>query len=274
MLRDILDSPTLLESVLGAVAGPHGRVAAQVISHVRRGRTRAEPAGDPEERAQRQFVKWLRGLAGGVILVVGRRGTGKTALTLFVAEQLRRPVKVVGIEQGLLPPGWEAIEPSAVTRELCDCVVAIDDAALSFNAYDYSTDTSRAAHDLADLSRQRRVVLIINVQRTAALDRYLFADPDVAFLKPPSMMFLDGERDAFKRMQLAAKERFDQIAPAEWPRWAYVYSDLYQGMMRVERPTFWTEALSRNKAAVRTSFRVLDGGAMAEAPDGASAGDD
>ncbi|MFH1486573.1 MAG: hypothetical protein ABIH46_10920 [Chloroflexota bacterium] len=211
---------------------------------------------DPVEAAKTEFLEKLRRRDFGLLLIMGRRGSGKTALSLRLVEFIgKRRNFAIGIPRKKLPAHIEALDDELTLENLDSSVpngsvVVIDDAGLFYGAGSYRTANTKALQKLLDICRHREVILIVNVQRAASLDRRL-CDPDIVFLKPPSLMYMRSEDEALKRFMKPAEEAFAALAEKSsieaWKSHVYVVSDDFEGMIEYELPQHWSEALTKNK---------------------------
>jgi hypothetical protein len=208
-----------------------------------------------------QFWRELVKRPHGMYAVIGRPGTGKTALCLAICTILNRPTWVIGIPERHLeklefPAREWQFDKSTLSKLAQDIenvengsVILIDDAALFFDVRSYGQQQAVVIEKLVMVRRHRDVTIIVNSQLSATVDKYLMS-PDILFLKPPDLLFGDNERPYIQRWERVAEEEFAKIHPKQWGKWVYVVSNQppFRGMLDYPLPPGWSDALSKNKA--------------------------
>lgn len=210
----------------------------------------------------KQFWQGLRARQSGLYAVIGRPGMGKTALCVGICTALNRPTFVIGIKQKMLDrftfPAIEmpfedeghVLESLKSLREMeRPRVFLIDDAGLFFNNQSYRNVSSLFLQEMVGVRRHHNITIVVNGQQSSTIHKHLL-DPDILFLKPPSLLFADNEREYIRGLERHALNRFAKIPSKDWVKWVYVVSDLppFRGMMQYNCPPGWDEYVSKNKA--------------------------
>jgi len=212
-----------------------------------------------------QFWEQVReSITFGTVGVIGAKGTGKTAACLAVAELLGKPVYALGLDQAAIRSlqrnGWgqppiaelELRDVPEFARQARDCTILVDDAALYFSRLSYNRREAQVMEQLWAIQRHKSVVFIINGQTTAGINKHLM-QPDLYLLKPPSMMFRDNERTDMLRKMDEAEQVFAPLAPEARKSFVYAICEWYRGLVGIEKPSGWTDAVSMNKASTTIS---------------------
>ena len=183
-------------------------------------------------------------------MVAGELGSGKTAFSFKLAQELHRPLTAIGIPADILGRWGRAIKPEEILDVPDGSTVLIDDAGLMFGSLDYNREASQRLHDLISIRRQRRLVIIANTVNTGVSDRYLL-EADAVFCKPPSLLFSETERTKVSQLMREVKAAFSGMDEAEVKRHMYCASDLFSfvGMIEYGLPRGWNENISFNKAS-------------------------
>lgn len=184
-----------------------------------------------------------------VILVLGKRGSGKSALGYRLLELFRNQAApyVVGFPQASrkLLPDWigfvdslEDVPPKAV--------ILLDESYIQYHARDSMSDEGRNIGQLVNLSRQRAQTLIFIVQEARQLDVNAISQADVIVVKELSEISRDFERRELKRFTEKARVAFAGVK-GNRQRWTWVYSEAAGDARLVENElaSFWKPALSR-----------------------------
>ena len=220
LLRD-LPHPTSQEQKVPVVSEPSDTPLARLISHP------------------------------SVILIIGHRGSGKSALACRVQELKRdiAPCYAVGVpERGIkLLPDWYGYAEDA--REIPpNAIIYIPESYRLFHARSTQSFQGRAIGDLVNLSRHRRHTLIFDVQNPAHLDRNIISEADIVLVKEPGPLTQGFERPQLRPLMDSARAAFAGVGPLRRKRAVWVYAPMQgeQGrLMENLLPTFWTAGISR-----------------------------
>ncbi|MEM4756128.1 MAG: hypothetical protein QW594_03265 [Candidatus Woesearchaeota archaeon] len=187
-----------------------------------------------------------------ILLIMGKRGSGKTALGmkfLELAHQLsKRRCFVYGYEKTTFP-SWvqktQQIEslPSGV-------VLLLDEGALSFSSRDSMKNANKYLSKLMAIARHKHLTLIVITQNSAMIDLNVLRLADVLLFKEPSLLQAEFERRPIKKLYDQASKHFAAVKhdPAlqfqSLTSFCYVLSDEFTGMIRFTLPSFWSETIS------------------------------
>jgi len=174
--------PTVMEVISGALevtANPDGLV------------------GSPEQ--SEGYALWLDSFEDGkVILVLGRRGSGKTALAAKIGEYMaarhKMPIFWIGLPEQArsLLPSWVHMVSSP---DQCPvgCLIIIDEAGLHFLSLAFATDQNRLLRALLMVCRQRHSSLVVAVQSSRDLEYSVVRQADSIIFREPGMHQPDSE---------------------------------------------------------------------------------
>ncbi len=207
--------------------------------------------------------EWLKLIKHpSVVLVLGKRGGGKSALGYRLLEYLRWAAKayVIGLpkEARALLPEWIGMETSLENIPL-KAAVLVDEGYLAFHARRSMSATSVEMSQLVNLSRQREQTLIFVSQEARSLDRNIASSADVIIFKDLGILQLKFDRRELNDLAIQARERFATIKGDRRP-WSFVYAPEadFVGLVQNTLPTFWHEKLSH--------IFATGGAAIARAP--------
>ncbi|NQW18618.1 MAG: helix-turn-helix domain-containing protein [Chloroflexi bacterium] len=188
----------------------------------------------------------------GVILILGKRGAGKSALAYRLLEEFRyrlTPYVVAAPSSAnQLLPEWIGIE-SELDHVPPNSIALIDEAYLGFHSRESQAKASIEMSRILNLSRQRQLTLIFVTQEARQVDRNIASSADVIIFKEPSPLQLEFERRELKPITEKAIQAFGGIQK-DTKSWAYVYSPDadFSGMVQSKLPSFWTDQMSRSFA--------------------------
>ncbi len=186
---------------------------------------------------------------GSVVVVIGKRGSGKTATGYLMLEYLRWRSKcfVVGLPKDahhLLPAHIGVVEN--LKDAPFDAALLVDEASLLFGSQGSLAEKRKMLVESLVLVRQRGQILIFITQDAGYLDKHTFRAVDTLVIKEPAPL-----QEKFDRPELASwiKEAQEAFAQREGDtrNTAYVAfsPNGYQGMLQTPTPPFWSEELSR-----------------------------
>jgi energy-coupling factor transporter ATP-binding protein EcfA2 len=228
-----LTVPTVMEVISGALevtANPDGLI------------------GSPEQ--PEGYALWLDSFEDGkVILVLGRRGSGKTALAGKLGEFMmathKMPVYWIGLPEQArsLLPSWIHMVSSP---DQCPvgCLIIIDEGGIHFLSLAFATDQNRLLRALLMVCRQRHSSLVVAVQSSRDLEYSVVRQADSIIFREPGMHQPDSERPDIRSMAKKAAAVFKDIPKDEKRESAFVFDDNFTGIIRCSLPSFWSEDLS------------------------------
>ncbi|MBI4305246.1 MAG: hypothetical protein HY678_02905 [Chloroflexi bacterium] len=197
-----------------------------------------------------------------IVLVLGDRGSGKTALQLRLLELLSpiaRPylVAIPAAAAKDFPDTYGiADDPDALPN---GAVVAFPEAYRLFSARETQTTRGRALAEIVNLSRQRDWTLIFDVQNSAHLDPVIIGAAGAILIKEPAPFSEGFERKQLKPYLDAARAVFASIPVAQRKRSVWVVAPragIPGRLMHNELPSFWRPQLSKMFAEGGTSPSV------------------
>jgi hypothetical protein len=159
-----------------------------------------------------------------VIVVLGGRGKGKSALGYRLLEYLRWTASpyVVGLPENarkLLPDwvgmaaGLEDVPPKAI--------VLVDESYMPYHARSSMGADAKAMSQLVNLSRQREQTLIFVSQEARQVDRNIASSANVVIFKDLGILQLEFDRRELNKIAVQAKQAFAGINGNK-RAWSYI----------------------------------------------------
>ena len=225
---------------------------AQIATPTFKRETPTSPVGaSPEivETNLRSYTWFDVLLQGSVVLVIGKSGSGKSAFGYFLLErfQHRASCYVINLPKHvhhLLPPGI-GVYPSLEDAPL-DSVLLMDEAAAQFSSRMSSSEKNRKLLEIVRLARQRKQIIIFICQDASYLDITVLKGLSTLIIKEPAPLQVLVDRPELKEFIQKAKGKFENTEEDKRTRAYIAFSPCgYEGMVVVEKPSFFTDELSR-----------------------------
>lgn len=205
-----------------------------------------KPSPDPQTL---EADEWLRLIVHPtIVLILGKRGSGKSALGYRLLEHLRYTANpyVIGLskEARTLLPDW--IEMAASLEEVPPkAIVLVDEAYLPYHARNSMACESKAMSQALNLSRQRKQTIIFISQEARQVDRNIASSSNTVIFKDLGMLQLQFDRREFAQLATQAKEAFITIKGDKRP-WSFVYAPDadFTGLVENSLPALWQDKLS------------------------------
>ena len=168
---------------------------------------------------------------GGVILILGRRESGKTILSRRVAQFMGRKTYAISPEEKL--PSWiTKIAIEEVDDLPPDSTLLLDDLPVYMSSRDYQEAAVRTIERLIPVTRHRKIWLVFISQTSGFADRWVL-DADAIFLKQFSLLYADIERPSVKKLMDKAKPHFEDKSDEWMKRHCYLITDSFEGILTV-----------------------------------------
>ena len=181
-------------------------------------------------------VKGLKQKEGSVVLLLGKRESGKTICAQRLAQVLARPTYAISPEQK--PPDWiEEIKleqiaelPPPYSTLICDDLPAY------MGSRDYTDSWVQMIERIIPTVRHRRKLHLIFVSQTSGQADKWALNADLVIMKPMGWLYAETERSAVKRLADKVMPIFRQMTDSQQKKQAYLFSDSWQGLVRINLP--------------------------------------
>jgi len=184
-----------------------------------------------------------------VVLILGKRGSGKSALAYRLLELFRHQLApyVVGAPSSArrLLPDWIGTTPSL--EDLPHRSIAlVDEAYMQYHSRRSMADRITAMSQMLNLSRQREQTLVFVSQEARQLDRNVASSSSVVVFKDLGVLQLEFERKELRKIAADAQRSFASVSNGR-QRWSFVYSPDadFVAMLESGLPSFWKPSLSK-----------------------------
>jgi len=211
----------------------------------------ANPEGLTGDKEQQQaYIEWLDSFEEGkVLLILGKRGSGKSALGAKIGEYLcgvhHMATYWVGLpsEARELLPSWIKLVDAP---EKCpmNSFLLCDEAGVNYLSLLFNTSQNRFMRRLLMVARQRHISLAFAAQSSRDVDWSIVRQADSTIFKEPGLNQPESERLDTRSKAKKAALAFKDIPKDEKLEAALVFDDNFEGIIKSTLPSFWTEDLS------------------------------
>lgn len=202
----------------------------------------------------------------GVVVMMGQRGSGKTATAMWVMEELHKTLGIGGVIYKApnalkkMMPDWVEFS-SNIKRLPHECVVIIDEAQQEANSRRSGSDANLDLANAVALSRQRKQLIFLISHHSRKLDMVDVMDASRIVWKQPSAGQVMFERKEIKPFSERAIAKYEALRGNK-QRHAYCmdFSTLKFGFTKTNLPSFWSEDISTGMADLGTT--TMPGGTL------------
>jgi Cdc6-like AAA superfamily ATPase len=184
-----------------------------------------------------------------IVLITGKRGSGKTALGMKFIEMFKKSTKkkifTIGFQTAKLPFGIRKADNMESIKN--NSVVLIDESAITFSSRDSMKSPNKQLGKLMSIARHKNLNLILIAQNSGMVDLNVLRLADTIILKEPSLLQTQFERKAIKDLYEKAGKHFKELdGKKERKSYFYVMDDEFEGLLKHSLPEFWNESISKS----------------------------
>ncbi len=179
-----------------------------------------------------------------IMLIIGKRGSGKTALGFKFLEILAGGRRAYYLGKAKLPWWIKQVESIDMVRN--NSIVLIDEAALAYSSRESMSKSNKFISKLMAVARHKGLTLIIATQNSAMLDLNILRLSDTLLFKELSLLQSRFERKSLADLFKKVDKQFDKIKDKDKKKYFYIIDDEFEGMLAFSLPKFWTEKISKS----------------------------
>jgi replicative DNA helicase len=183
---------------------------------------------------------------GKIGIVVGARGTGKSALGMRIAENIfsksNNKIFALGFHPEKVPRYMNVI--SNLKEIENESFLIVDESGIKFSSRSSMSSANKLLSSLLFISRHKNISILFITQNSSNIEVNTLRQADYLLFKKSSLLQLDFERKKIKEIYQETKKDFEKFNNDKGL--TYIYSDLYRGFVSNFLPSFWTEGLSRS----------------------------
>jgi len=193
----------------------------------------------------KEFEKFIQGY-GRIGIILGARGTGKSALGMRIFENINSRTKKISYAIGFNSrkvPKWIKVVDNLEDIPNNSYLI-VDESGISFSSRSSMSNANKLLSELLLISRHKSISIIFITQNSANIEINTLRQADYLLFKKSSLLQLDFERKKIKDIYQQVGDGFERFKDDKGL--TYVYSDAYQGFISNSLPSFWTEGLSKS----------------------------
>ena len=183
-----------------------------------------------------------------IILLFGKRGSGKSALGFRLMENMNanesRHCYVLGVSQDVLPQWITSVEDIQEVKN--GGVVLVDEGALSFSSRESMNKEHKQLGKLMAIARHKDLTLIFITQNTGMIDKNVLQLTDTLLMKEGSLLQMEMERTAVQKFYKKAEDAFKDVNDKR--KYVYVIDGDFEGVVESSLPSFWSDKVSKSHA--------------------------
>ena len=179
-------------------------------------------------------------------IVIGKRGSGKTAFLMSVLEAAHnRGLKCYLL--GLPKSKWSLLPDYITPVRNFDSIpdnaaVACDESYIFIYAREHAKYFNRFVAKLLGTTRQKNWVLVFATHQCRKIDVGVVMDVDNIIIRQPSWLHVKYERQEIRRLIEQAAKFFNKCK--EPVKHAYIYTEKGPVVVKLSLPSFWSSELS------------------------------
>ena len=198
---------------------------------------------------EEEFRNWYSNFIANsqIILILGKRRSGKTALGLKLLELKLKSAKSSNLRAYSYKYPVDLPEVEKITDIKAvkpDSILFIDEIGIWFPSKRHMKKKHLTLGELLYLAGQKNITLIGTVQNSLTTDINVIRNIDTLIVKELSLMQLRTERKFIVDILENAKDALEFFPPTERNKFAYIYSDQFRGLVQFNLPSFWSEKYS------------------------------
>ncbi len=181
-----------------------------------------------------------------IMLITGKRGSGKTALGFKLLDAVRGKRKAYYLGEGKLPKFIKKVSDIKDVRN--NSILLVDEAAIAYSSRSSMKKSNKVLGELMAIARHKNLSLIIITQNSAMIDLNVMRLSDTLIFKEPSLLQSRFERKSILDLFRKAEEQFKKINSADRKKHFYVLDDEFEGILDFSLPDFWSDKISKSFA--------------------------
>lgn len=176
-------------------------------------------------------------------LIIGARGSGKSAIALTIAEDFKESQKKIYSMGFTNLPRW--IKNIDDIKELKnDSIIVIDESGILFSSRESMSNANKLLSELLFIARHKNISILFISQNSSNLEVNTLRQADFIILKKSSLLQENFERKIIAKIYQEHQDGFKKYK--DFKGLALFYSDDFEGFINNDLPSFWSEDVSKS----------------------------
>ena len=193
-----------------------------------------------------KFIKKVYTTDNKIGVIIGARGTGKTAFGIKFLENMHSRYKkkcyAIGFNKNEMPDWINVVtSPEEIGN---DSIVLIDEGGILFSSRKSMSTANKLLSELILVSRHKNMSILFISQNSSNLDINILRQADFLIFKKSSLLQKEFERKIIQKIYNEIEDKFDKLENI--PGILYVYSDEFCGFITNTLPSFWGNKISKS----------------------------
>ena len=192
-----------------------------------------------------KFWKDISGSDSRIGIIIGARGSGKSAIALVLLENLReegRKFFAMGFPSKELPR-WIRVVDNINELEN-DSYVVIDEGGILFSSRDAMSAANKMLSELLFIARHKNLTIFFISQNSSNLEINTLRQADFMVLKKSSLLQKNFERKIVSDIYEEYQEKFNDYGAIKGL--SLVYAGSFVGFIDNDLPSFWSDSISKS----------------------------
>ncbi len=193
-----------------------------------------------------EYEKYLLGDKSKIGIILGARGTGKTAIGIKILENIyarsKTKLYAMGFKKEDMPEWIETVE--SIEQIKNNATVLIDEGGVLFSSRNAMTKPNKILSQLILVARHKNLNILFISQNSSNLDVNILRQADHLIMKPTSLLQEDFERKKIRDVYEEARSDFKKYENQKGL--TYIYSELFRGFVANPLPSFWSTNISKS----------------------------
>src|SRR3989344_5661750 len=194
----------------------------------------------------KEFENYLQSDKSKIGIILGARGTGKTAIGIKILENIyaksKRKLYAIGFKSEDMPSWIEVVD--SIEQISNNSTILIDEGGVLFSSRRAMTTPNKLLSDLILVSRHKNLTILFISQNSSNLDVNILRQADHLILKQTSLLQEDFERKKIKEIYQSQEQKFKKYENTKGL--TYIYCEEFRGFISNSLPSFWSTNISKS----------------------------
>lgn len=193
-----------------------------------------------------KWFEWILKSDSQIGIILGARGTGKTALGIKLLENIysknKKKCFAMGFSKKEMPDWITVVEDISEIGN--DSFVLLDEGGITFSSRNSMSKANKVLSNLMLIARHKNISILFISQNSSNLDVNILRQADYLILKRSSLLQKEFERKIIQKIYTKVEKDFLKFKENKGT--TYIHSDKFLGFISNPLPSFWKEEISKS----------------------------